>query len=93
MLTYFVSGSVNCTPSLQFYYFKNGHPRQPLFSFYRLFEQTFQFLQKINAAKCPSRIWCWDSNPHPLEQESPPITTRQGHLVLQVWIILNNRKS
>ena len=28
--------------------------------------------------KCPSTIWCWDSNPRPSEYESPPITTRPG---------------
>ena len=24
----------------------------------------------------PSSLWCWDSNPQPLEHESSPITTR-----------------
>ena len=28
--------------------------------------------------KCPSSIWCRDSNPRPLEHESLPITTRSG---------------
>ena len=28
--------------------------------------------------KCPSSIWCQDSNSQPLEHESPPITTRPG---------------
>ena len=28
--------------------------------------------------KCPSSIWYWDSNPWPLEHESPPITTSPG---------------
>ena len=28
--------------------------------------------------KCPSCIWCQDSNPQPLELESLPITTRTG---------------
>ena len=53
------------------------HPR-PLFVYFRLFKQTIQFLQQINVKKCPSSIWCWDSNPRPSEHESPPITTRPG---------------
>ena len=28
--------------------------------------------------KCPSSIWCRDSNPQPLERESLPIITRPG---------------
>ena len=28
--------------------------------------------------KCPSSLWCWDSNPWPSGHESPPITTRPG---------------
>ena len=40
-----------------------------------LFKQTsLQILQQINVEKCPSSIWCWDSDPQPLEHESPPIT-------------------
>ena len=27
--------------------------------------------------KCPSSIWSWDSNPRPIEHDSPAITTRQ----------------
>ena len=29
-------------------------------------------------SKCPSSIWCHDSNPGPFEHESSPITTRPG---------------
>ena len=29
-------------------------------------------------SKCPSSIWCQDSNPRPFEHESSPITTRPG---------------
>ena len=54
-------------------YVKIAHPR-PLFVYFRLFKQTLQFLQQI------SGIRCWDSNPRPLEHESPPITTRPGLL-------------
>ena len=43
-----------------------------------LFKQTIQFLQQINVKKCPSSIWCQDSNPRPFTHESSPITTRPG---------------
>ena len=57
---------------------KNG-PTRPLLSFiFGLFKQTsIQFLQ-LHVKKCPSNIWCRDSNPQPSEHESPPITTRPG---------------
>ena len=51
---------------------------------FRLFKQTLQFVQQINVNKCPSSIRCWDSwdsNPRPLEHESPPITTRPGQSI------------
>ena len=39
---------------------------------------NLQILQQINVKKCLSIIWCRDSNPRPLEHESPSITTRPG---------------
>ena len=46
----------------------------------RLFKQTLKCLQQIGTyvKKSPSSIQCWDSNPGPLENESPTITTIQG---------------
>ena len=32
------------------------------FIYFRLSKHTIQFLQQINVKKCPSSIWCWDSN-------------------------------
>ena len=48
-------------------------------------------------AKCPFSIRCWDSNPRPLEHESPPITTRPGppptfHTCLTIgpiWLLIS----
>ena len=37
-----------------------------------------QFLQQINAKKCPFSIWHRDFNPQPLEHKSSPIITRPG---------------
>ena len=54
-----------------------GHSRS-LFVYFRPFKQTLLFLQQIYVKKCPSSIWCWDSNPQPSEHESPPITTSPG---------------
>ena len=50
---------------------------RPLLSFiFGLFKQTsLQFLAQIYVKKIPSSMWCQDST-HPLEHESPPITTR-----------------
>ena len=61
-----------------------GHSR----FLFGLFKQKFQFLQQINAKKCPSSIKCWDSNPRPSEHESPPITTRPGLRPLNEIILL-----
>ena len=36
------------------------------------------FTTNLYVKKCPSSIRCWDSNPGPLENESPPITTSPG---------------
>ena len=52
-----------------------GHPRLLLIHF-RLFKQALQFFQQIYVKKCPSSIWCRDSDPQPLERESLLITTR-----------------
>ena len=35
------------------------------FIYFRLFKQTLQFLQQTNVKKCPSSIWCRDSNSQP----------------------------
>ena len=39
-----------------------------------LFQTNDTILQQINVVKHPSNIQCWDSNPQPLEYESPPIS-------------------
>ena len=54
-------------------------PSQASFSFFHLFKQTLQFVQPIYVKMvCPSSIRRQDSNPRPLEHESPPITTWPG---------------
>ena len=55
-----------------------GQPR-PLFRLFSVFSNKhYKFLQQIYVKRCPYSIWCWDSNPRPLERESPPITTKPG---------------
>ena len=68
----YVGPSPKVWPS-KFKFFKKqmGHPGL-FFVYFRLFKQTLQFLQQICVKKCPSSIWCWDSNPQPSGHESPP---------------------
>ena len=62
-------------------FLKNG-PTPASFSFiFGLFKQTIQFLQQINAKKCPNVHPV--SNPRPYVYESSPITTRPGLLSFQ----------
>ena len=51
-----------------------GHPG--LFFIY--FQTNITIFTTNKREKCPSSIWCLDSNPRPLEHESPAITTRPG---------------
>ena len=57
---------------------KIGQPRQ-LFHLFLSFQRHIITIFTTNKCeKCPSSIWCRDSNSRPLEHESPPITTRPG---------------
>ena len=59
-------------------FFKMGQPR-PLFRLFSVFSNKhYKFLQQIYVKKCPSSIWCRDSNPQPSQREYPPITTRHS---------------
>ena len=60
--------------------FKNWAILSLFLIYFHLFKQTLQFLQQIYVKKmlCPSSIRCRDTNPRPLEHESPLITTRPG---------------
>ena len=54
-------------------------PSSASFSFiFGLFKQTLQTLLRISVKKCPSSIWCQDSNSQPSDYESPLLTTRPG---------------
>ena len=61
-------------------FLKNG-PTPASFSFiFGIFKQTKIFtINQCEKMSCPSSIRRWDSNPGPLERESPPITTNQGY--------------
>ena len=58
--------------------FLRGHPGL-FFIDFRSFSNNYQynFYNKL-MWKCQSRIWFWDWNPRPSEQEYPPITTGPG---------------
>ena len=40
------------------------------------FQTNITIFTPNTCEKCPSSIWCWDSNPQPSVHEFPPITTR-----------------
>ena len=63
-------------------FWKNG-PSSASFSFiFGLFWTNITILTSNKCEKCPSSIWCWDSNLQPSEHESPPITTRPGVIIV-----------
>ena len=53
---------------------------RPLFHLFSVFSNTQYIFYNKSMWKmsCPFSIWCWDSNPQPLEHESSPITTVPG---------------
>ena len=56
---------------------KMGHSWPPFQLFFGHFQTKINtILEQINGEKCPSSIWCWDSNPRHSGHESPTITTR-----------------
>ena len=74
--------------------FKNGPTPASFSLIFGLFKQTsLQFLQQIYVKKCPSSIWCRDSNPQPSERESLPITTRPGFTPNQIQIVIKAKIS
>ena len=58
-------------------FFEMGH-RRPLFRWFSSFQTNNNFFTTNKCEKYPFSIWCWDSNPWPMEHKSPPITTRPG---------------
>ena len=62
--------------STQVQVFLNG-PTPASFSFISVFSKlNYKFYNTQVCEKCPSGIWCQDSNSQPLEHESPAITNR-----------------
>ena len=57
----------------------NFGPFPASFCLFSSFQTHITILTANKCEKYPSSIRCWDSNPWPLEHESPPITTRPGH--------------
>ena len=72
------------------------HPR-PLFRLFSSFRINITIFTTNQCEKCLSSLRCWDSNPLPLEYESPPITTRPGlppfELPFQMLTIFRFRKT
>ena len=53
-------------------------PSPASFSVFLSFQTNISIFTTNKYEKCPSSIWCQDSNPRLSEHESPPITTRPG---------------
>ena len=60
------------------FFFKKWANLGLFFVYFRSFQTNNTIFTTNQCEKCPSSIWRWDSNPRPLEHESPPITTRPG---------------
>ena len=57
-------------------FLKNWPTPASLFIYFRSFQTNI--ITNFTTNYCPSSIRCRDSNPRPLEHESPPISTRPG---------------
>ena len=55
-------------------FFENG-PSRPIFCLFSSFRAN---ITTNRGEKCPSSIRCWDFNPRPSGQESPPLPLDQG---------------
>ena len=64
-------------PIINLYFLNMGQPR-PLLRLFSTFQSNITISTTNKCEKCPSSKRRWDSNPRPLEHESPPITTRPG---------------
>ena len=63
------------------FYFKKWAIPGLFFVYFKSLQTNINtILQQKYVKICPSSIRHWDSNPRPSECESPPITTRPGHL-------------
>ena len=54
-----------------------GHTRT-LFNSFLSFQPSITFFITIICKKCPSNLWCWESNPLPSTRQPHPVTTRPG---------------
>ena len=76
---YLSGSSSSCYIWNAFFFFKKWANPGLFFVYFRSFSNKHNtILQQINVKKCSSSIQRKDSNPQPLERESPPITTRPG---------------
>ena len=67
------------TSAQGFFKKKWANPGRPFYHFFwSLQTNIITIFATCICEKCPSDIRCRDSNPQPLENESPPITTTPG---------------
>ena len=53
-------------------------PSRPLFYIFSSFQTNITIFTTNKCDNCPYSIRWWDSNPQPLDHESPPIATKPG---------------
>ena len=87
VVPYFTISFKTLFPFLYFTCFKNrAFPASFSFIFWSFSSKHCRF-SPICCEKCPTSCWCSDSNPQPLQHESPPITTRYFHMfVLRIFL-------
>ena len=66
-----------------------AQPR-PLFHLFSSFQTQITIFISNKCEKCPSIMWCQDSNSQLLAHESPPITTRPGLPPILLDLHFNN---
>ena len=74
-----------------FSFFKKGPTLASFMVYFRSFQTNI--ITEITTNICekyPSSLQCRDSNPRPSEHESPPITTRPGHLFICLCSAFSN---
>ena len=68
-------------------------PPWPLFHLFSSFQTHITIFSTNKCEKCPSSMWCQDSNSQPMEHESPPIITRPGlppkNSILLLWLTIS----
>ena len=90
---YTITSPLSLSFFLSFSIFKNGQFPASFIVYFRSFQANITIFTTIYGKKCPSSIRYRDSNPQPLECESPPITNQGSRpIFLSLYIFLCHKK-